>query len=404
VRSGRYIARAAVLAIGCALLWLSTSATLAIVLGDKDPILARSLGYASAKGDATLALSTITSGGTSPAKIAEARQLAQRALRREPVNVTATVTLGLIAALEKKDALSRQLFGYSERISRRDSATQLWIIEDEVAHGNVAGALVHYDRTMRVSPGLRRTLVPILVQASGDPDIIEPLAKIIGQRPNWWPDALGPIIAGGPSPVTTLPVLLRHLQLRKDHDQERAFLIASLRRLSGAGAYAQAYALYQQAGSVHGLDMVRNGSFEQENQLPPFDWDLHSDAGLEATVQQRDGQRGKALFLSAEEGQMGAFARQLLLLKPGRYEFTAASGNVAGDLERPGIRIDCAGSPAAILDIRLPVSNGGGQRVVSKFDVPASACPAQWLSIVSAGGLEEDASPWIDGIIIRLAR
>jgi tetratricopeptide (TPR) repeat protein len=403
-RGARTLYTTVLVVVGCALLWLSLANATALVLGKKNPALVMRLGLPSAETKALLALSIATN---KPAmdQLPQARQLAQAALRREPVNATAAVALGLIATVENKTDLGRKLIDYSEHVSRRNGFAQLWMIEDRVARGDIPGALNHYDRAMSVSPALRPTLVPILVQASADPAIARSLAITLSHRPLWWTDALTPIIYQGPAPAVTLPIMLHQLKLRSGNDQERTLLSAAMRRLADAGAFSQAEALYQEAGGrppTRGNN-VRNGGFEEDGLLAPFDWDLHVEAGLSATVQLREG-GGRALFLSTDGEHQGEMARQLLLLKPGRYRLTAIAGDIAGDhFERPQIRLLCAAAePHAILDVRLGAASAAGARSQSDFDVPASNCVGQWLVIVS--GMSEQAlqsDPWIDQVTIN---
>lgn len=401
---GRIVYTAMLVMAGIVLGWLSLANATSLVLGKKNPALAMRFGYPSADTEAALAFSIATSNPDA-AQLPQARRLAQAALRREPVNATAAVALGMIATIERRADLSRSLIQYSERVSRRNAVAQLWMIEDQVAHGNIAGALVHYDRAMLVSPNLRPTLIPILVQASADPAIARSLSVIMARRPLWWADALGPIIFQGPAPAVTLPIVLGRMKLRPGNDAERAFLTAGMRRLADAGAFEQANALYGSAGgrAMTGGNLVRNGDFEAESPLPPFDWSLHNEAGLTATVQPRDG-GGRALFLSVDQEHGGELARQLLQLKPGRYRFAALAGDVAGDeFERPQVRLTCASAGSTVaMDLRLVAANGQGAPSQVDFAIPGSGCPAQWLSI-SSGGSQEGTSeePWIDEITVK---
>jgi hypothetical protein len=404
-RGARTLYTTVLVAAGCALLWLGLANATSLVLGKKNPALAMRLGFTSAQTKATLALSIVTNNPTAK-RLAEARQLAQTALRREPINATAAVVLGLIATMENRAALGRKLVGYSEHVSRRNSVAQLWMIEDQVSRGDVAGALVHYDRAMRVSPELRPTLIPILVQAAADPAVARPLAAILAGRPLWWPDALGPIIYRGSVPAITLPIVLQQVKLRPSNDQERTFLIAAMRRLVDAGAFRQADALYRTTGGRPpvGDNLVYDGEFDAARYLPPFEWDLHSEGGFSATVQPRAG-GGRALYLSVDQEHAGELARQLLQLKPGRYRFSALAGNIVGDtFERPQVKLLCAVADSrVVLDLHLGVAGEDGAPSQADFQVPASSCSAQWLTIASGGSEQSPQSdPWIGRIVVQL--
>jgi len=410
-RPAEWAVRLAVLTVlGLALLWLSVANSVSLVLGPGAPDVARRTGLPSAEADARAALLI---AGAQPApssgRIARATRLAQTALRREPGNVTAVVALGTIASRQRRDDLANRLFAYSERLSRHDPMTQLWLIENRVAAGDVSGALAHYGRLMSVTPAFRPALIPILITATRDPAIAHALGKLLATRPLWWKDALVGVIFQSPDPATTLPPLLHQLRLDPRREEDRALTAAAITRLANAGAFSQAQALFLQAGGSRppAGRGVRNGGFEGDNRLPPFDWDLAGDDGRTAAVQPRDGGGvGRALFLYVDADHGGDLARQLLLLLPGHYRFSAQSGDVIGDaMARPQVRIACYGDKAPVpLDLRLPAAGSAGADIHADFNVPAG-CRAQWLTLSLAPDVDtetgaQDAPPWIDNIAI----
>jgi hypothetical protein len=406
LKSGWWVRTTVVAIAGLALLWLSMANTVALVLGSRSPQLALALGVPSANAQAAIALSIATGRSPSPEQIARARGLAQAALRREPVNVAATVALATLASLQNRKGLAERLFAYSERLSRHDSLTQLWMIESGAARGDVAGTLVHYDRLMTVKPRFRPTLIPILVLASSDPKVARELAATLARRPIWWDEAIKPLIFQSSAPVTTLPPILRQLRLNAENDQERVLLTSAMTRLASVGALKEAYALYLKSGGTRlvGRDLIRNGRFEDANRLPPFDWDLHAEDGRTAIIQPRQNVGGSALFLYVDQDHQGEVARQLLLLGPGRYRLSARSGNIGADqFERPRVKISCAvPNLPSIVDMQLPASNDTGLSTQSDFVVPAG-CTAQWLSLMSGTTPEgqDNGNPWIDEVGVR---
>jgi hypothetical protein len=399
--------RLAMLAVlGLALLWLSVANSVSLVLGRDAPAMARRTGFPSAEANAREAAAIASiQPAPSPDRIARATRLAQAALRREPGNVTAIVALGTLVSLQRRDDLANRLFSYSERLSRHDPATQLWLIENRVAAGDVSGALLHYGRLMSTTPEFRPALIPILTTATRDPSIARALGGILQTRPLWWKDALVPLIFQSPDPATTLPPLLHQLRLDPRREEDRALMAAAITRLAGAGAFGQAQAFYLDSGGSRLPGQgVRNGGFEGDSRLPPFDWELHNEDGRTATVQARGS--GRALFLYVDADHGGDLARQLLLLPPGRYRFSAQSGDVTGDaLARPQLRVACAGDKAPVpLDLRLAAAGSAGAGTRADFTVPAG-CRAQWLTLSLAPGVGmdsggQDTPPWIDNIAI----
>lgn len=399
--------RVAALAVACLpLLWVSVTNSVSLVLGRDRPEIAREVGLPSAEAKAREALLIATrQPSASPQQLAHARRLAQAALSREPVNVSALVALGTLASHQGDNAQADRIFAYSEWLSRHDAATQLWLIESRVAAGDIAGALIHYSRLLSVTPAFRPSLIPILVNAARDPAVARALGDILRARPVWWTDALGPLIYQSPDPAVTLPILLPRVRLHVTIDGERALLVAGMTRLAGAGAFRQALALYLAGGGtpIAGPNLVRNGDFEGRNRLPPFDWELSNADGRSSVVQPRPGGRGNGLFLYVDPEAQGTLARQFLLLVPSRYRLSFQSGNVAGDdFQRPHIKISCIQTDTQpLVDFRLPVSSETGQESLTDFTVPAG-CAAQWLSLESGAGVEsQDDTPWVDAIRIQ---
>jgi len=402
VRWGR---AALVLAAGGLLMWLTLALTMGMVFGRTAPEVAYRWWPYSADAQAGIAAALVRAEAT-PANVERALRLSENALRREPTNVPASRTLGLVAFIQGQPSRAGRLFNYSESLSRRDVPTQLWLIEQNVNRNDIAGALLHYDRALRTSIQIRELLFPILVRASADPSTAPSLARLVGTRPNWWQAFAEQLFESSESSHAILLALDR-LRLRADNEDELELIGAAIRRLVDLGDYPAAFRVYlavQSGGSADRL-ALRNGSFEEDGQLPPFDWEFRSEPGLSAYPQAREGADGRrVMFISGESGRGGYVARQLLLLRPGTYRIAATVGDVPPDTDaRPRATVICAGTPATqLMRMRFPRATGGGNRLSGEFTVPATACPAQWLWIEAGSSLDSVAiTPWIDSIRVR---
>ena len=65
----------------------------------------------------------------------------------------------------------------AERVSRRDLANELLLIEATARHDDVATTLTHFDRALLVYPDANQQLFPVLSRALSDPQIRAALAK-----------------------------------------------------------------------------------------------------------------------------------------------------------------------------------------------------------------------------------
>ena len=380
-------------------LWLATGVTLTLVVGPLQPATALAIWPRGTISEAALSSQLLGASDWEGARIA-----AQTALEREPVNAEAVRTLGLVAARNGNQRQAARLFAYSEGLSRRDLPTQLWLIEASVQRNDIPGALRHYDRAMRASIASRAILIPILVTASAEPAIARELSRKLATRPEWGVEFMEALIDAQSTSPETLALVLRQLRIQPA-DNYSGFLSGGLNRLVATGAYAAAYDIYYDArgGAGRGTQLIRNGDFSLQNPIQPFDWWLRSEPGLAAVVEAREGMSVPSLSVVSEDGRTGDVARQFLYLPAGRYELSATVGDVPDEeSSRPGISVTCL-SGNALARARFAASIPGPAQMRLNFTVPATGCPAQWITIESPSNVTQSTNtrPWITSISMR---
>lgn len=330
--------------------------------------------------------------------VEQADQLARLALARSPVNVEAASILAWVETGRGHVERARELVHYAERLSRRDVRTELWLIEDRSAAGDVRGTLQHYHRAMQTSPASRDLLSPILAQAADDPAITRPLAQILRTRPEWWSNFLGDFVERTHSPAA-LALVTRSLRLDPAVPVERERLSTILQRYVTLGDAATARRLFEQiTGSP--ANAVSQGDFERDASLAPFGWQLTETAAGAALREARNGANGRfALTLDGNEGL--DVARQLLVLPPGNYVMRLSVGSVRPDFTAPpSIAVTCLPGDTPIVESDMPTA-----RTVTTVRVALaipSRCATQMLSIRTARATSYiDDKPWIDDVEIR---
>lgn len=400
----RRVARAVAILLATAVLcWFSLALTVSLTIGQRSPILAERLGWTTAGTRAGVAAALLAEHSAS--NVARAEALAKIALRRDPTNVTAARSLGFVAAIKGDEALAERRFRYAEALSRRDAPTQLWLIESRVRANDIPGALLHYDRALRASRGARELLEPILVEASANPAIARPLAALLASRPPWWSSFTNRLVTQSHSGVA-LGTIVPALRLDPADEEERVMLGNSLNRMVEMGRYDLAYRLYRQArrGRDFAPSLIRDGGFESDVTVVPFEWQLVEEPGL-AAVREQGGEAsgGRALSFIAERGRSGEVARQLLVLRPGAYRLSALVGGVNGEgPEGPMLALRCAGSEDDLMTIRIPPTPAGPVRIARRLAIPARDCPAQWLLIRTGSNLDDETlSGWIDSLSLE---
>lgn len=393
-------ARSAAIALGAAaILWLTLANTVGGIVHATQA--GRVLGWSpfDARLKAGAALSSFSRVRDRRGLIPVA-DLSEQALRRDPTNVDAIRTLALVRYLQNRPREAASLFRYSDRLSRRDLGTRLWLIEDRVRADDVAGALGHFDLALRTSPRAAEILMPVLVSAVQEPHIARRVRVLLNANPPWRQTFFEPLVHSSRSRAMAVYLLSGHLDAGNAAD--RFLAKAAFSRFVRENDPAQAWALYD---SIRGVSAaaralaVRDGGFDQAGDLPPFDWMLTADSDLAGLRQGRpDAANNVALFLFSEGQRAGDAARQLLRLRPGRYVFRARSGSLPpGAQAQPSVRLECAGGAALFTRTFRELGSG------LAFAVPAGGCAAQWL-VIAGGAIEGDQPmPWIDDIAIARA-
>lgn len=365
-----------------------TSAVWGVFENRRPDLAVRWLG-GSAQAKAQLALKLIPTGSGAWTL---AQQRAGEAFARDPLNVTSLVALGTLASIQKDDDAARSIFRHSERLSRRNLPTQLWLIEDAVSGGDIRLALVHYDRAMRTSLRSRELLIPVLAAASSHPEVASQVVPYLRARASWWAEYLNRLIFTAPVPAT-MPAIVAAANLRTDGSEERPLLAAAVAHLVNLGRIDAAFGLYRPRGA----QQLRNGGFERENILPPLDWKVR-DTELDYGAAVRPAPSGgQALFIMAGTDMGGPVAEQILRLAPGRYRLSTRAGDISKrESERPVIKVACLGG-VGLIDRSVPAAT----RATFMIEVPQQGCAAQRL-VVESRPRPDTGSPeaWLDDVSV----
>lgn len=303
---------------------------------------------------------------------------ARRAYLREPVSVTAIRQIGFATELEKGVSRARAVLRQSEKLSRRDFQTQLWLIEDAVNRGDVGGALQHYDVALRTSKRAPQVLFGPLTVATADPALIRPLAQTIGRQPPWGNAFL--LQAASTSAAPRNMVRLISMLLAAGYPVTPLAIQSLEGRLIESGDYSAAWSLFVAAFPAARQTIIRNTNFQDmASEGMAFGWSF--DVSGSATGIVIDDRQGRRLGFSAPVGTGGIVARQMLLLPPGTYRLSSnvVENNQAGD-SAPAWQLRCVNKNDSLGTLPIPVVNGEARRVQAL--IPVAGCQAQWLELV----------------------
>lgn len=110
----------------------------------------------------------------------QAASAARRHIASEPLAPLALVVIAHEEGSKKQSALQ-----VAERITRRNAALQLELVNAAALTGDVASAVKHLDKALRVRPQLGTEILPKLVPAIADPDFREAM-RVVADRPWVW--------------------------------------------------------------------------------------------------------------------------------------------------------------------------------------------------------------------------
>jgi hypothetical protein len=311
---------------------------------------------------------------------ASADRLARLALRQDPTAVLAASTLGLNMQIRGDVQGARRLFGYAERLSRRDLQTQLWAIEEAVARGDIAGAIAHYDIALRTSRNAPDLLFPILASAISDPSIRTALTKKLITRPSWGDQFIAFASARSTDPRSTAQLFLnlRRAGVPPSRDAEAAIIDALI-----VGGFADdTWAYYASSHTGSDRRRSRDPRFNARFVTPlPLDWMPVNDGGIATSIQQGD--HGGVFDFAAPASLGGPLLRQFQLLPPGGYRLEGRSRGI--DQPRsssPYWVLICRNDWRELGRIDLPNSAQNNGSFVGRFDVPVG-CPVQILVLMA---------------------
>ena len=367
-------------AAGLALAWVSASAAFTNALARRSPEAAAQLwpanGFAAASA-ASAILAEANAGRDGAAELivpGGMRGLALRAITSEPASVQGVRNLALFHQANGNTARADTLMRLAVRLSARDTAANMWLVEAHLRSGEMDRALALIDATLRTDTSAGALLLPRLAQLLQQPGAGEVMFSLLQGDPPWGHDYWSAVIEAGnaPAQAANLRASLHRqgARLAPGHD---ARLIEQLVEAQG---FAAAFALYAQAGGG-------------DTQFPPIDWKLAGGSGL-AVSRSPDG----TIRASALGGGAGVVAQRLVEVPRGRYTLRIESDAASGHLSA---RITCAQLQGTrTLALVIPIS-GDTQ---ARFD-QATDCRYAWLTLsLGPASTQVDRSLTIGGFTL----
>ena len=373
--SGEWTARSLIAAVTAAAGYVAVTQAIAVASLDKAPDAALRLWPGN--GRIANALSAkLSMPGAGREDLRHADQLARQALLADPVSPDALATLGTVAQAHGDSAAAKRYFEAATRLSRRETRSQAWAIQDAVVRQDVPAVVRHYDILLRTTPAAAPVLYPPLAAAVVDRRVSKALAAALAQRPPWGDGFIAFIAGNGPDPVATAHFF--EDLARRGVTVSDASANTAVSALLADSNFDEAWSYYASLHKEATRSASRDPRFEASSDTPsPFDWVPINDGTISTAIQR--GKNGGAFTFQAPPSIGGALLQQVELLAPGQYRLTGHSNGVEQPRETaPFWSLTCRGG-AELGRIPLPNSSTARGMFTGTFTVPAN-CPVQVLA------------------------
>jgi hypothetical protein len=323
-----------------------------------------------------------------PATLAKVEAMARESLHGGALNPVAIRLLGYVADVRGDRTRARELMLLSQKVSRRDFGTQLWLIEDAVARNDKKQALFHYDIALRTTPSSFPILLPTLTGALDDPEVRAGLVPHIRAAPPWLASFLTEAITTSANPANVADVLVKAGGL-PDRDSYPGISNSLLQKLATSSKFSafRQYYLSLKGSKAPTLTTASLNNFTVNLRYPAAGWQIADRPAIGGSFTQADDKGQSMLTAFAGSGERGELMRKYLFLAPGSYRFAARheAQETAPDSEvRWDLQCLSASGNTARWFVATPVRQG-------RFDTAQDFslgpdCVTQMLILKVAGG------------------
>lgn len=274
------------------------------------------------------------------------REVALAALDVQPLNAPALRLLAMWEEGQNHPERANHFAYLSEKVTRRDLLTQLFLLERAVAKGNIPAVLTHYDKALRVSPDSKQLLFPVLMSAMDDPSIRDSLAVYAEDPAPWIGGFLFTTLDTKGGAVSTAKLLLNP-RVRASNPLLTKLSDNLLTHLANQQAFALAEQIIKKRSKNH-YQTMSDLSFSAETTSQTygaFSWQVTDNTDADIAFQRKTG-GGQNLYISIAPyaSPDRSLVERILHLTPGQYRFverqTAGASNSV-----PYWQIECATSP-----------------------------------------------------------
>jgi hypothetical protein len=323
-----------------------------------------------------------------PDVVQELKSRELQALREEPLDQLAVQNLGVIAGLEGNGKRQKALALHLPRYSKRNTAALLTAINIYFRQNNFAQALLLIDPLLRAQPDARIQMFPSLVAMIQQPAAIDGLSQLLQKQPPWRQEFFiffAKSEALSDSAHDFLVALKRNsVQLRSA--ELRVILNALLRQSLPDRAYF-VWLNTLSTDDLKSANLIFDGEFDRTSDNQFFDWTILKRPTARIAMVARPGGVADKMLNLQFLNDVGPFrhVQQYVRLQPGHFRLTFEQMAVNLQTES-GLMwtMRCLKDKALLGSSRPLETSGPWNESVFEFEVPASTCDTQVLTLESA--------------------
>ncbi len=391
---------ALIVAIGAGIAWNALQNAVGNVLALRAPD--RALMFDPDNGAALAGLSTLQAASEQNG-MGSAPALAADALRQGPVSAAAMRAVAVASSKAGQTERSIRQFRLAERMSRRDLATQMALIQLCVERNDVMCALSHYDIALTTSDANAAPLFPILTAALADPDIARHVVRYIQADRPWVTDFVSYAAAQGDAEaVARMMVAVGKASTDSRRRESEAVILGRLKAAEQWQPMRRLYGALEGSAALSSPKLGFDARTIDQRRLPVA-WELANSGFVSTSFEAgRSKEYLLRLSLSGGAGNETVVARRIAFLSPGMSQVVGIHvAEVDADNNATiGFGLRCLEGAAPENDVtrRVVATKPGDYRWA--VDIPAGCTTQEFRLLLNGGTGPGDVTMLIDRIVI----
>jgi hypothetical protein len=326
--------------------------------------------------------------------------LGRRALLAQSLNAPALRLLAVHFQMKGDTKKADELIGLATKVTRRDTLSQLWLIQQASERGDAKAVMYHYNIVLRTNSKVRAFLIPQIAKLLEDQNYQSAFAPYLSQGTLWLPEFLNFVIWNSDHYPALTNAILASRGLPANDSQYRLYETQIISQLITSQQYllAQRFYLSLKGATPKTFRTIALSADTTDPKFAPINWRFNTGSGASANVAQRGGQF--EIAASASAANSGVVAQKMLFMEAGTYTLlqqvnvrSLGKGASANWI----IRCIYEGDSSIILSEQIS-KNKGTKNTISTFQIPIG-CNNQSIELMLTGG---DDSEGVDLSLSRL--